>query len=267
MIHTLLSIACHGYGFAALFYLAVLVKPHPTLAWLGRGLVGLGLVAHGGSLWLRWSREGELLVGAAQGLSTIAFLALLLFLILDLVYRRPVMGAFVTPLAVSVLLPGLLLAGAPQGAAALQAPLLPVHVLLAVAGVAAFAVAAGIAGMYLLMEREAKRKRFGLLFERLPSLQFLDDLHRRLVLVGFVVLSLTLLTGAFFARDVTWITWGWKAVATVGVWLVFAAVLQARLFGGWHGRRLALLTMAGFCVLLVSFLGSYNPGAITGGLP
>ena len=49
-----------------------------------------------------------------------------------------------------------------------------------------------VAAMYLLMERQVKTKRFGLLFSRLPSLQFLDDLHRKLVLWGFLALSLTL---------------------------------------------------------------------------
>lgn len=260
--HTLLSIACHEYGLAALVYLALLVRPAAALARAGRLLVGSGLLLHGVALAVLWTDQGGLPVGLAQGFSTVAFLSLAIFFVLELLYRRSVLGAFVTPLAVAVLVPGVLLRGgvaplAPPG----REPLLPVHVSAALLGLAAFAVAAMVAAMYLLMERQVKAKRFGLLFARLPSLTFLDDLHRKLVLWGFVALSLTLVSGAFFASRSPggfW-QWEWKTVATVLAWGVFGAALQARLFGGWQGRRVALLTMAGFGILLVSFFSSYAP--------
>lgn len=256
--HALLSLACHGYALAALAYLSVLIRPLPALAWVGRGLVGAGLVLHGLALVRGWMMTGELFAGRVEALSTVGFVTLSLFLALEVGYRRPVMGAFVTPLAVGVLLPGIFYGPQSLGSA-LHGPLLAVHVGLAAAGLAAFAVATGVAGMYLVMEREAKRKRFGLLFERLPSLQFLDDLHRRLALWGFLGLSLTLVSGAFFARSSEASFWTVKAVVTVGVWVVFGVVLQARVFGGWRGRKLALMTMTGFCVLLLSFISSYAP--------
>ncbi|MCI0572840.1 MAG: cytochrome c biogenesis protein CcsA [Myxococcaceae bacterium] len=262
MTHSLLSIACHAYGLAALVYLALLVRPVEALAWAGRLMVGGGLLLHGVALAFLWTDQGSLPVGMAQGFSTVAFLSLAIFLALDVAYRRPVLGAFVTPLAVAVLVPGVLLRG---GSSPLDVdgrqPLLPVHVSVALLGLAAFAVAAMVAAMYLLMERQVKGKKFGLLFARLPSLQFLDELHRKLVLWGFLALSLTLVSGAFFASRSPgglW-QWEWKTVATLVAWVVFGTTLQARMFGGWRGRRVALLTMAGFGILLLSFLSSYAP--------
>src|SRR3954469_2400135 len=111
MTRTLLSIACHAYGAAALVYLAQLVRPLPALAWTARGLVGGGLLLHGGALATLWTSQGSMPVGMAQGFSLLAFLWLAIFLGVDLRYRRPVMGAFVTPLAVAVLVPGLLIPG------------------------------------------------------------------------------------------------------------------------------------------------------------
>jgi ABC-type uncharacterized transport system permease subunit len=114
--------------------------------------------------------------------------------------------------------------------------------------------------MYLLMERQVKGKRFGLLFSRLPSLEFLDTLNRQLVVVGFIALSVTLVTGAFFSSAAPGFFWTWtsKQIATLVAWAVFAALVGARSFGGWRGRRVALLTMTGFGLLLVSFLSSYD---------
>ncbi|MFP2932575.1 inner membrane protein YpjD [Pyxidicoccus sp. 3LG] len=199
-------------------------------------------------------------MGLAQGFSTLAFLLLAIFFALDVRYRRPVIGAFLTPLAVTVLLPGLLMHGGqsplPPGA---RQPLLPLHISLALLGLAAFAVAAGVGVMYILMERQVKAKRFGLLFSRLPSLEFLDTLNRRLVVWGFIALSVTVTTGAFFVSTTPgpWTPDG-KTIATLVAWAVFAALVNARIFAGWQGRRVAFLTMAGFCLVLVSFLSSYD---------
>lgn len=262
MSQSLVSLACHAYAFAALVYLSYLVRQWSVLALIGRVLVGAGLALHGVALVSLLGVQGGVPVGAAQGFSALAFLLLALGLVLDLVYRKPVIGAFITPLAVAVLLPGLLLQGgqAPLSSAIRQ-PLLPLHISIALLGLAAFAVAAGVGVMYLLMERQVRGKHFGLLFSRLPSLEFLDTLNRRLVVWGFIALSVTLATGAFFVAGSTqgfaWILDA-KVIATVVAWGLFAALAGARVLVGWRGRRVALLTMAGFCLVLVSFLSSYD---------
>ena len=269
MSHTLASLAAHAYIVAALVYLAFLVRQSPRLATAGRVLVGLGLALHAVGLGALLGAEGGAPTGLANGLSMLAFLLLAIFLGLDLRYRRPVLGAFVTPLAVMVMLPGLLMRGAAAPLpATVRGPLLPVHVLIALLGLAAFAVAAAVAVMYLVMERQVKSKHFGLLFARMPSLEFLDRLNRSLVIWGFIALSVTLVTGAFFASGTPGLFWTWdlKQVVTLGAWVVFALLLNARVFAGWQGRRVALLTMAGFGLLLVSFLSSYTPALSAGAL-
>ena len=260
MNHALLSLACHSYLVAALVYLAHLVRQMEALAIAGRVLVGLGLALHGVALLGLFGAQGGRPVGLGQGFSTLAFLLLAIFLVLDVRYRKPVLGAFLTPLAVAVVLPGLLLGGGQPLSPEVQRPLLPLHITIALLGMAAYAVAAGVAVMYLVMERHMKGKRFGLLFSRLPSLEFLDTLNRRLVVMGFIALSVTLITGAFFSSAAPGFVWNWesKQIATLVAWGVFAGLVGARFFAGWQGRRVALLTMTGFGLLLVSFLSSYD---------
>lgn len=262
MSQTLVSLACHAYGLAAVVYLAYLVRQWEPLATSGRVLVGGGLALHGVALFELLGAQGGRPVGLAQGFSTLAFLLLAIFLVLDVRYRKPVIGAFLTPLALAVLVPGVLMHGSasPLLPSGLRQPLLPLHIAISLLGLASFAVASGVAVMYLLMEREVKAKHFGLLFSRLPSLEFLDTLNRRLVVCGFIALSVTLATGALFVTTGQGLGWTWdaKQVFTVVAWGVFAALVNARVFAGWRGRRVAVLTMAGFGLVLVSFLSSYN---------
>jgi ABC-type uncharacterized transport system permease subunit len=93
-------------------------------------------------------------------------------------------------------------------------------------------------------------------------LELLDGLNRRLVTWGFIALSLTLVTGMYVAYRSTDVR-PFQAVeiTTAVAWLVFAGLLQARVLAGWRGRRVAWLTMAGFGLLVLSFVGTYGPGA------
>lgn len=264
MTRSLLSIACHLYGVAACVYLAHLVRQARGLAITGRVVLAMGLSLHGAALATQVTSQGGMPVGMSQGLSLLAFLLLALFFVIDLVYRRPVIGAFVTPLALAVLVPAFLVPSTegplPE---ALWRPMLPVHIGIAILGVAAFAVAAGVGVMYVLMERQVKGKRFGLLFSRLPPLRVLDELNRILVVLGFIALSITLATGALFDSANGW-QWDPKRIATLIGWSIFAVLVGARFLAGWRGRRVALVTITGFCILLVSFLTSYDPGRVGG---
>jgi ABC-type uncharacterized transport system permease subunit len=147
----------------------------------------------------------------------------------------------------------------PELAEGLRQPLLPVHIAVALAGLAVFGVATAVAGVYLAAERTMKGKRFGPFFRRIPSLELLDDLNRRLVAWGFIALSLTLLTGAWVqARLRPEARWSPRAGGGGGLDRLRGAA-PGRIFAGWRGRRVALLTMAGFGVLVVSFVTRYGP--------
>jgi ABC-type uncharacterized transport system permease subunit len=263
MTRALLSLVCHAYGAAAAVYLAYLVKQWRPLPIVGRTLLGAGLVFHAVALGSQMLEHWGMPLGLSSGLALVSFLLLAIGLPLEVRYQKPVIGAFLTPAALTLLTLALLL---PSEVGPLpleiRRPLLSVHTTIAMIGMAAFAIATAIAVMYLLMDRQMKGKKFGMLFSRLPSLQFLDELNRNLVIWGFIALSITLVTGAFFASGTGGLFWEWRAkeIATLGAWAVFAAMLNARFFAGWQGRRAALITMAGFGILVVSFLSSYNIG-------
>ncbi len=255
----LLSFASHFYLFAAILYVIYLVKSHPRIAQVGRLSLAVGFTLQTVLIVRSFLGYGYTPISnLAEGLSFLGWLLVGGFLIVERFYHLPIIGTFITPLVVGVLLPAVLLRDE-QGhvANAIKIPGMPVHIFIAFAGIAAFALATGVSVAYLLMERQVKGKKFGVLFSRLPSLEVLDELSDKLMRWGFVALSITMISGSIFAHRAWGDYWRWDPKLTLSLvgWLVYAALVHARLFAGWRGRRAAFLTMVGFVILFGSFVG------------
>jgi cytochrome c-type biogenesis protein CcsB len=255
----LLSFASHFYLFAAILYVAYVVKSHPRLAQVAKSALAVGFALQTVLIVHNLVRYGySPMSNLSEGLSFLGWLLVGGFLVVEHLYHLPIIGTFVTPLVVGVLLPAVLLRNQQgQIAAAIKIPGMPLHVVIAFAGIAAFALSTGVSVAYLLMERQVKGKKFGVLFSRLPSLEVLDELSDKLTRWGFVALSITMISGAIFARRAWGEYWRWDPKLTLSLvgWLVYAALVHARLFAGWRGRRAAVLTMVGFLILFGSFVG------------
>ena len=263
-----LRIAAVLYALAATFYVLYFARPrHTRLATAGQWLLSGGFLVHAAAIGLGCKEYGGMeFFSLRGGLVTIAWLAAGAYLVLQRLYRIPTVGAFIMPLILVVLGPALFLTNPnlpetlPE---TVRRPVLTLHIVSALLGVAIFALAYVVAIMYLLQEREVKGKHFGALFSRLPSLDSLDQLNQRLVRAGFVVFTVALVLGAMVARHVWKTAWEWdpQQVSSLVIWSLYGAMVQLR-HTGWHGRRYAFLTIAGF-VLVIGSMVTLNviPGA------
>jgi cytochrome c-type biogenesis protein CcsB len=85
----------------------------------------------------------------------------------------------------------------------------------------------------------------------------LDSLSYRTITVGFLLLSVGLVSGAVWANEAwgSWWSWDPKETWALICWLVYAAYLHTRLSRGWQGRRPALVAVAGLVVICVCYIG------------
>ncbi len=95
------------------------------------------------------------------------------------------------------------------------------------------------------------------LLERFPNSRILDELGYQLILLGFLFLSVGIITGAVWANSAWGRYWGWdpKETWSLITWFVYATLLHARLMRGWHGKRIAFLSMLGFAAVLFTYFG------------
>jgi ABC-type transport system involved in cytochrome c biogenesis permease subunit len=178
------------------------------------------------------------------------------YLLLQFRTKTRVLGAFVSPAALLVLIsasPGI---GGPVGLPAmLRSGLVSIHVILAVAGEALFALASVAGAMYLIQDRLIRRKRPSELSRLLPSLGELDGISHVCLLWGFPILTVGVLAGSAWARIVWGSPWQWdpKQVWTLAAWILYALLLHQRVAIGWKGRKAALLSLLFLVLLAVAF--------------
>jgi HemX protein len=263
----ILRIAAAFYACAAAAYIFYFARPrHVRVATAAAALLSTAFVVHAVAIGVGCSEFGGAeFFSLRGGVVLMVWLAAGAYLLLLRFYHLPTVGAFVTPFILALLVPALFgTPGHPElPPEAVRTPTLTLHVLSAGLGVALFAIAFGVAVMYLLQEREVKGKKFGALFSRLPSLDALDRMVQRLVRLGFVVYTVALVAGTITASAVWKSAWSWdpQQIVSIVVWLLYGALVQLR-HSGWHGRRYAVLTLVGFVLVLGSMVSlRVVPGA------
>ncbi|CAG2136258.1 Cytochrome c biogenesis protein CcsA [Cupriavidus campinensis] len=133
---------------------------------------------------------------------------------------------------------------------ALQSWWMKIHVPANFIGYGTFALAAMVSVAYLLKER-------GILSERLPSLELLDDVMYKAIAVGFAFFTIATILGALWAAEAWGGYWSWdpKETWALIVWLNYAAWLHMRLMKGLRGTVASWWALVGLLVTTFAFLG------------
>jgi cytochrome c-type biogenesis protein CcsB len=91
----------------------------------------------------------------------------------------------------------------------------------------------------------------------LPSLAKLDIMTYRVVAVGLPLLTLGVITGAWWAKEAWGAYWQWdpKETAALFSWTVYALYMHLHTRRDWRGQRCAWLSVFGFASIIFCYLG------------
>lgn len=236
-----------------------LVRPRESTRTATAAALAIGFLLHGMAIVVASFAVGALAVGtiAEQG-ALFACLLVGIYLLAQLRYRLAVLGAIVGPIGFVGALVALVAHGGAQDLPPfLKTPWLAVHVTLAFLGNAAFGLACLVSFVYLWEERQLKSHSVGQLVRRLPSLETLDNVNFKFLGWGFVLLTMSIVSGVLWAELSFGRLWSWepRTIWTSIIWVLYAVLLHGRVTVGWGGRRAAALTIVGFCVVFVAFIG------------
>lgn len=227
-------------------------------AWQRLRVLSLGWLAallHAASLSDMCDRAGTvnfsfLSVSSLAGLGIVAILLLTAL-------TRPVdkLGVIIFPLNAVLVFLKLVL---PEEAHALKIHSwqMDAHILVSMLAYSFLNIAALQALLLALQDWHLRRHHAKGLIRSLPPLQTMEKLLFQLIAAGFVLLSLSLLTGFLFVENLFAQHLVHKTVLSILAWLVFGILLAGRAVQGWRGQTAIRWTLGGFAALMLAYFGS-----------
>lgn len=230
--------------------------PAGALARWGALSIGFGAVLiHGGVLLPAMITAAGLNLGFFNAASLIALITALLLLLAAL--RRPVenLGVALLPLAAASIVLALIYPSHHVLGTEISWQI-ETHILLSMLAYSVLGLAAFQAILLAVQHNQLHNHRPGGFIRSLPPLQAMERLLFQMIGVGFVLLSLSLLTGIMFLEDIFAQHLVHKTVLSLVAWTVFAVLLAGRWQYGWRGRTAIRWTLSGFIFLMLAYFGS-----------
>jgi len=239
----------------------------PTI--LRTGLLLVALLAHGILLHVTIFPPNQMLFGFAFALSAMLWLGVGIYWIESFFFPLDGLGLLALPLAcIASLMP--LMFGGVRVLSYAADPLFELHFVIANVSYGLLALAALHAVLMLLVGRRLNAMRgpgaraaadgglLGSWLDTLPPLLTLEKLLFRLITAGFVLLTLTLISGVLFSEQLLnqAFRFDHKTVFAVLSWLMFGGLLVGRRLYGWRGRAALRWVLASFGSLFLAYVGS-----------
>ncbi len=248
----------YGMSFVSFLY-GVVFKREGAVRW-GWYMAVSGFITQTISMGIRWQATGHPpMMRAYEMALTGSWLTLIIFAILRY-WHRKVEAVGVAVMPVLLMMIGKAIMGRPYlepMAPPFKSNWLWLHVFFAWVAYGAFCIGAGLGVLHLLKERAEKRGKGTEFYERLPGLGVLNDLALRVIIFGFVALTVQIGAGALWAYNLWGRYWGWDPIETWSLitWLVYGIYIHLGITLGWKGKWMAWLAIISLIFLFVTYGG------------
>jgi len=133
---------------------------------------------------------------------------------------------------------------------------LELHILVSIIAYSLLSIAALQAILLYIQDTYLHNKHPVGFVRALPPLETMDRLLFRMIGTGFIVLSVSVVSGFIYLEDVFAQHLAHKVVLSVSAWIMYAILLWGRWQFGWRGRVAIRWTLTGFVLLLLAYFGS-----------
>ena len=256
LLLSLIAVACYLFGALGLGLSAYRDEAHH-----GRGrriaavaIAAIGVLLHAGALVDERRLEPEAALSLGD---TLALVSLVIAVTAILMALRPrLRGMAALLLGIAAVLEAAFSEGARQFSIGRPGWELAFHVAMATLAFAFLTIGAVLAVAQVVVDRRLRsRKPLGWL-KILTPIESVESGCFQSILAGFAVLTLALVTGAFFIENLFAQHLVHKVVLAIIAWIVFGILLLGRWRMGWRGRQALRWTLAGYALLGLSYFGS-----------
>ena len=227
------------------------------------GITAGAWLLHGAALWFDMLAPGTVRIGFALMISAALWLSVSAYWIENRNFALDGLRRLVMPCAAAAAILPALFAGSVLQLEG-RPPAFAWHIAVAILAYSTLTIAAFHAVLMALQLSRlhmpvAQAGWLGNAIDQLPALLTMEKLLFRLIWMGFILLTLTVLSGLLFSEQVFGkvMRWDHKSVFTLLSWILFAALLAGRRWRGWRGKTALRFTLAGFATLVLAYVGSH----------
>ena len=250
----LFNITMVSYILASASYTVCTIFKKERLGLFARVILILGLFSHTAGIIIRWvAAQHPPFSNMYESLIIFSWALILIYLIMEAVYRLKVLGIFVSILALLILaFASRLDSSIKPLMPALQSNWLVIHVLVCFVGYAAFGISFICSVMYLVLHKRETFKPSGQLL-----ITKLDSITYKTITFGFLFLTLGIITGAVWANKAWGRYWGWgpKETWALITWFIYAFYLHMRMIKGWKEVKGSWVAIVGFLAVIFTYIG------------
>jgi len=202
--------------------------------------------------------EGKIpLTSIFEAMSVLALLLTGLYFFIEIKTKERLIGTFIFPLIfIFQLIPTFGLRVTKTDLTLFRTPLFGIHTITAMIGYSAFVFSMVLGIMYLNLFHEIKGKKLRFMYKKLPSLAALDKMNSMSILIGFVFLTIGIISGILWAR-IAWKNFDFfdpKIFLSWVLWLIYLFSIFLDKIHKWSGKKMAYMSVLGFIVLIFTFI-------------
>ncbi|SNR62025.1 cytochrome C assembly family protein [Desulfurobacterium atlanticum] len=245
------------YLLSTLHYLLFLITKKDKIATVGLYASRIGFLTNLLFLTALIYTKGTAVLFTPKGVFALLSISTIsVFLYFSTKYKLHISGAFLTPWAA-------LFAGIATFSKGIPKDMFPIgiigtiHIFSALTGYAAFMFSTIVSILYIILERQLKKKKFSVFYHKIPSLKLLENIIYSSISFGFMFITISMFTGAIWSAKLFGTYWSWdpKQVLTLITWFIYAAILHLYVTGKWNGKKLCYLSIGGTALVMINFIG------------
>jgi ABC-type uncharacterized transport system permease subunit len=211
----------------------------------------MGLVLHTISLTLNLFTQEAMLFSFGNALSLIGWIGVFSLLLISLNKPTETLGVFIFPLGALVTFMPYFFDTTSTISYALGS-----HIVISIFAYSLLGLAAAQAILFSIQEKRFQQRKLSQLIHALPPLQMMEKTLVQLVVIGFIVLSFGIASGAYFIEDFFAQKLAHKTFFSLLAWFTYAYFLIGHYRFGWRGQTAAKFTLGAYVFLLMSFIGT-----------
>ena len=248
------ALICYAASMVLFFVFFALKKD--KMGNYGNILMTVAFCLHTAALVVRGIGAGRLpLTNQYEFATSFAWGICLCYLVFQWKFSFRALGAFVTPVIIVIIgYAALQNKQVRELMPALRSGWLALHVSTAIISYGSFGVSCAVSAMFLLRERMHDSEFWQ---KNVPEGKKLDLISYRAVSLGFLFLTMVLITGAIWAEQAWGSYWSWDPKETWALitWFIYAIYLHLRISRGWKGKSAAIFAVIGFVCVIFTYIG------------